>query len=241
MENSRHIRVLTIRFNESISAREIPLFRGAVINSMHGTANLLFHNHIGDSKLRYDYPKIQYKRLGGQASVVCVEDGADTIGQFLSEAGGKLKLGEREMRCEIHNIKPARILVQTWEHMFEYHLARWLPLNSKNYQEYKTLESLSERISFLEDKLKGNLLSMLKGLRIHLDDELKVVFTQISEPYLVRNKGVKLMAFNVDFKSNLSIPNNLGIGKNASIGFGTIMQMQKEKEEPSDNNEDRDN
>lgn len=240
MENSRHIRVLTIRFDEDISAREIPLFRGAVINSMHGNANLLFHNHIGDSKLRYGYPKVQYKRLGGKASIVCVEEGADIIGQFLSEAGGKLMLGEREIRCEINNIKPSRILVQTWEHMFEYNLVRWLPLNSKNYQEYKTIESLSGRISFLEDKLKGNLLSMLKGFKIHLEDELKVVFTQISEPYLVHNKGVRLMAFNVDFKTNLSIPNNLGIGKNASIGFGIVTQIRKEKEKQTDNTESKD-
>jgi hypothetical protein len=37
-----------------------------------------------------------------------------------------------------------------------------------------------------------------------------------------------MMAFNADFISNLSIPNNLGIGKNASIGCGVVHQVKKE-------------
>ena len=35
-----------------------------------------------------------------------------------------------------------------------------------------------------------------------------------------------MMAFNADFTCNLSIPNNVGIGKNASIGFGVVRQRQ---------------
>ena len=90
-----------------------------------------------------------------------------------------------------------------------------------------------EKIAFLENILKGNLLSMLKGLDIHLEKELILKITKLSEPYLQYNKGVKMMAFNADFKCNLSIPNNLGIGKNASIGNGTVHQLQEGK----DNNE----
>jgi hypothetical protein len=48
------------------------------------------------------------------------------------------------------------------------------------------------------------------------------------------------MAFNVDFKTNLSIPNNLGIGKNASIGFGIVTQIRREKEKQTDNTESKD-
>lgn len=224
MKKSRYVRVLTIRLVDDISPREVTLFRGAVLNHMGNKADLLFHNHTGDNTFRYSYPFIQYKCLGGKASIVCVEKGIDIIGLFLSEANGKLVIGEREIECEIKNVKPTRVLVQTWDTLFNYHLVRWLPLNSKNYQKYKTIEGVTERISFLESILKANLLAILKGLDIRLDTELKVTFTQLSEPYLVRFKTTKLMAFNVDFKSNLSIPNNIGVGKNASIGYGVIMQ-----------------
>ena len=38
------------------------------------------------------------------------------------------------------------------------------------------------------------------------------------------------MAFNADFKCNLSIPNNIGVGKNASIGCGIVHQLRKDKD-----------
>ncbi len=234
---NKFLRTLTVVTEADIKQREVPLFRGAVINSLGESVNLLFHNHIGDTKFRYSYPLIQYKRLGGKASIVCIEEGVDIIGQFLLSCGGKLKIGEREITCDTKRIQPVRLLVQIWEQPFNYHISRWLPFNSKNYQLYQKIEGVVEKVSFLENIMKGNLLSMLKGLDIHLEKELHVKLTQISEPYIIINKGVKLMAFNAEFNSNLSIPNNLGIGKNASLGYGTIYQVRKEnKQSENDNN-----
>jgi len=226
----KYIRALTIITDAEIHQNEVPLFRGAVINSLGEHPNLYFHNHLDDDKFRYAYPLIQYKRLGGKAAIVCVEEGVDIIGQFLTEVNGTLNIGERQITCHTDKIQPARILVQTWEEMFNYHISRWLPLNSQNYQRYKDIEGVVERVSFLENILKANLLSMLKGLNIHLEKELILKITEIGDSYLIHNKGIKMMAFNADFKCNLSIPNNLGIGKNASIGCGIVHQLQKNKD-----------
>jgi hypothetical protein len=225
---AKYIRTLTVYTNLEIQQKEVPLFRGAVLNVLGDKANLLFHNHVGDTQYRYSYPLIQYKRLGGKAAIVCVEDGVDLIGQYLTETNGILRIGEREAVCDMSSIKPARLLVQTWENTFKYHISRWLPLNSKNYQAYKNVEGLVERISMLENILKGNLLSMLKGLDIYLEQELAVKINQLSEPYLIYNKGIGMTAFNVDFCSNLTIPNNVGIGKNASVGCGIVHLEQRE-------------
>ena len=165
----KYIRTLTILTDGEIHHNEIPLFRGAVISSLGEKANLFFHNHMEDDKFRYSYPLIQYKRLGGKAAIVCVEDGVDLIGQYLTEASGMLNIGNRQVKCDTQRVQPARILVQTWESTFSYHISRWLPLNSKNYRLYQTLEGVVERVSFLENILKANLLSMLKGLDIHLE------------------------------------------------------------------------
>ena len=226
----KYIRTLTIITDAEIHQNEIPLFRGAVIHSLGDHPNVYFHNHLDDDKFRYAYPLIQYKRLGGKAAIVCVEDGVDIIGQFLTEVDGTLTIGDRQITCNTGKIQPARILVQTWEEMFSYHISRWLPLNSQNYQRYKDIEGVVEKVSFLENILKANLLSMLKGLDIHLEKELILKITEISNSYLIYNKGVKMMAFNADFKCNLSIPNNIGIGKNASIGCGIVHQLRKDKD-----------
>ena len=226
----KYIRTLTVVTDAEIRQSEVSLFRGAVIHSLGEHPNVYFHNHLDDDKFRYAYPLIQYKRLEGKAAIVCVEDGVDIIGQFLTEVDGMLTIGDRQVTCNTGRIQPARILVQTWEEMFSYHISRWLPLNSQNYQRYKGIEGVVEKVSFLENILKANLLSMLKGLDIHLEKELILKITEISDSYLIYNKGVKMMAFNADFKCNLSIPNNIGIGKNASIGCGRVHQLRKGKD-----------
>lgn len=224
---SKYIRTLTITYDLPISQREIPLFRGAVLKSLGDKANLLYHNHTGKDTFRYGYPKIQYKRLNGKAAIVCVEEGVDLIGQLLSVMPNKLLLGEREQELAVAKVVPARLMVQTWETLFKYHINNWLPLNTKNYLLYKSTTSLAERIQLLERILKGNLLSMLKGLDIHVEQEVKLSISHLSEPHILYNKGVALMAFNADFITNLSIPNNLGVGKNASIGNGVVYQKKK--------------
>ena len=227
----KYIRTLTVLTDAEIRQNEIPLFRGAVIHSLGEHPNVYFHNHLDDEKFRYAYPLIQYKRLGGKAAIVCVEEGADVIGQFLSELNGMLRIGEREITCDISRVAPVKVLMQTWKTTFNYHINRWLPLNSKNYQIYKMADNDREKRKLLENILKANLLSMLKGLGIHLEDELLLMITQLSEHYIIYNKGIALMAFNADFCCNISIPNNVGIGKNASIGCGTIHRVRLQNKE----------
>lgn len=234
MENGKKIRILTIRFNNEISAGEISLFRGAVNAAMGGEANILFHNHRDDS-FRYSYPLIQYKRIGKQAAIICISSGTDVIGQFLAADSEVMMLGDREIRLEIDSIVPRQIMVQTWNSKFTYNLKRWLPLNSENYRTYQCLDSLTEKIELLEKILTGNLLSLAKGLEIKVTEQIFVKIKKIEEPYLLRNKNVKLMAFDLEFVTNMSIPNFVGLGKNASIGFGTVTQKTEKHRKEIDN------
>ena len=217
-----YIRTLTVIYDNDIKNGEVPLFRGAVLNSIGESVDLLYHNHTGENTFRYSYPLIQYKRLHGKAAVVCVDNGVDVIGQFLTCMPEELKIGTRVIKPKVERVIPSRNLVQIWDSVFKYRISRWIPLNGENYQKYKETEGMAERLLLLESILKGNLLSFLKGLDIYMEKELTVKITSMDEPYLISNKGVKLMAFNACFVTNLSMPDNIGIGKNASIGYGVI-------------------
>lgn len=232
---AKYIRTLTVLTDTEIQQKEVPLFRGAVLNCLGEKASILFHNHMEENKFRYSYPLIQYKRIHGKAAIVCIEEGADVIGQFFFKYASSFNIGERQVSCHVEKVIPSKILVQTWQQSFNYHVNCWLPLNSANYQTYISTESVVERMVLLEKILKGNLLAMLKGINIHLEDLLEASITNISEPYAIENKGVRLMAFNLDFSSNLSIPNNIGIGKNASLGYGTVHQVKTENESQKQN------
>ena len=225
----KEIRTLTVFYDTEINSKEIPLFRGAVLKSLGDKANVLYHNHTGESSFRYSYPLIQYKRLGGKAAIVCIEEGADVIGQFLSEGMSSFILGERIVECAIMKVVPAKITVQLWKTSFSYRVKRWLPLNERNYHLYQLTDNDEGKKVILQKVLKGNLLSMLKGLHIFVEEKVTAKIVSINRSYIIYNKGIALMSFDITFESNLSIPNNIGIGKNASIGYGVVHQEKTDK------------
>lgn len=218
------VRLLIIQFNNTIERKEIPLFRGAVIESVKDSNNVLFHNHIGEG-FRYSYPLIQYKRIHQKAAIVCINEGTDSIGEFFSSCNFQFKLGEKYVEMIIDSVKAYQVQVQCWDTSFSYYLRNWLPLNSDNYEQYKKLDGLVEQTTFLEKILIGNILSFLKGVGIFIGEELKCKIISLSEPRLINNKGVRFMSFDLEFKSNISLPDFIGIGKNVSIGSGIVKRI----------------
>ncbi len=223
---AKYIRTLTIYYDTDISYKEIPLFRGAVLKSLGDKANVLYHNHTGEDTFRYSYPLIQYKRLNGKATVVCIEEGIELVGQLLSDFYSMINLGQRETECKVMQVLSSKDLIQLSNTSKEYHLHQWLPLNAKNYKQYQNTDDLIEKIKIIERVLIGNILSFLKGVDIHLEDQLFVHITDILSQKVITYKEVKLMAFDVKFKANISLPSYIGIGKNASIGNGILTEIK---------------
>ena len=222
---SKYIRTLTITYDLPISQREIPLFRGAVLKSLGEKANLLCHNHTGADTFRYAYPLIQYKRLNGKAAIVCVEKGVELVGQPLSELSGTIMIGKREANCLIEQIQTKDVPVHITDQPIYYQLHHWLPLNSKNYEQYQHTDDLIERIKILERVLIGNILSFLKGMDIHIENQLDVHITDILDQKANTYKKMRLMAFDIKFKINISLPPHIGIGKNTSVGNGVLKKI----------------
>ena len=221
------IRTLTIRFGNEIQQFEVPLLRGCILKAVGDEADVLFHNHQGNN-FRYSFPLVQYKRVGKKACIVCIQEGADVIGQFFSSSKFNFQLGERYLEMQIETLMPRKTTVQVWDSTFHYNLRRWLPLNSENYAAYMKAESLSEKVVLLEHILVGNILSMAKGLGINFDKTVTCSITRVSEPRCTKVKETRLMMFDVKFKSNVSLPDLIGIGKHASIGFGIVTKDIKQ-------------
>lgn len=221
--------ILTIKFNNEIKPYEVNLFRGAIINSLDEKL-LLFHDHDGE-KLRYGYPLIQYKRVGGRAAIICLNQGTEEIGELFNSGNFNLHLGNRQMEAQISDIMPSRYNIQIWDKMFKYRIRRWIPFNSENYKKYQALEGLADRMAFLEKILTGNILSFAKGLGIWFEGKVECKITQLSDSYIVEAKGIKMASFNAEFISNVSIPSYVGLGKHVSIGFGIVTHYHKEENE----------
>ena len=106
-----------------------------------------------------------------------------------------------------------------------------MPLNSQNYAKYMEFEDLVEKIVFLEGILTGNILSIAKGLGVNLMEQISVRLTHLDDPYIITVKSVKMMTFNADFVTNVSLPQFIGLGKDASIGFGTLFRADRKDNE----------
>lgn len=217
----RKIKILNVRFNNELRNDEVGLFRGAVLAKLQEASSVLFHNHLG-TNFRYSYPLIQYKRQGGKASIVCLEEGTEAIGELFASGDFCFRIGSRTVRMEIASITARQVLVQLWDTLFVYRLNRWLPLNEENYRVYQTLEGLADRYVFLEKKLIGNILSFAKGMDIYFENRVVCKIVEVEEPYWISYKGVRMMAFNLCFKSNISLPEGIGLGKGVSLGNGIL-------------------
>lgn len=218
-----------VKFKNEIKFSELPLFRGAVLNGVGRDGSILYHNHKDDNTLRYAYPFIQYKRIHKKAAVFCISEGVEVIGQILAAQKADVRLGDRVVSLEIETVTPQRSMVQTWDTDFTYHLRNWLPLSSKNYQEYRQIDEMSERQAFLENILIGNLLSFAKGVGIEVKKQITCHLISVSEPRRTLVKGVKVMSFDAEFKTNMSLPNYIGIGRHVSIGYGVVVKKYKDR------------
>lgn len=224
------IRTFVVKFKNEISFNEIPLFRGAVLNALGSDVDLLYHNHSGENTFRYSYPLIQYKRIHKKAVIFCVADGVNAIGKFLASQNFSLILGERPISLVIESVSPKRDLIQTWDTEFKYNITNWIPLNSDNYRAYMELEGITEKTQFLERMLVGNLLSFAKGVGIEIKNEIKCKLLSVDTQRSSVVKGVKMITFNAEFKTNLSLPDYIGLGKHVSIGYGTVVKKYNKEQ-----------
>lgn len=223
------IHTLLILFENELSQREIPAFRGAVAASVPRDL-VLFHNHEGDT-LRYRYPLIQYKRIGGKAALLCIGDGTEAISAFFQQQPLRLRIGQREEQFTVAKIQADQWLLQTWQSEFEYTLRKWLPFNQENYAAYQSAAGLAEQVQLLEKILTGNMLSLCTGLDVHIETNITCHITSILDQHIYSYKGVKMQGFDIAFRTNLLLADYIGLGKGVSHSFGIVHRNKERKQE----------
>ncbi|MBR6806564.1 MAG: hypothetical protein IKM47_08695 [Bacteroidaceae bacterium] len=222
---NNRVQTFIIHYSNEIQFRQLPRLRSGVLKAMNYDASVLFHNHKSEKELRYAYPLIQYKRIRGKAAIVCMNEGVNVIGEFLSRGSMAIELDGRDTMLKIENAIPRITTIQAWDDaVFRYNIRRWLPLNSENYVKYCSMESDEERIAFIEKLLTANILSFFKGAGVNLERNIQCSILKLSEPRLLHFKNTKLMAFDALFSSNVTLPDYIGIGRHVSVGFGTVVR-----------------
>lgn len=227
MKTSKNIRLLTVSFDFELDYNDIHRFRSAVIETTR-RKNDLFHNHSPNGSI-YRYPLIQYKRLNKKAALLCIEEGIEGLQDFFVATDWKLDIGDKRQPVKVENLRVRQHRIGVWEKSFRYNISRWLPLNQENYRKYHQLEDFGQKITLLEKILLANILSFLQGINLYVEEKIEVKITEILAQRIERYKNQDMQAFNLNFETNVSLPNYIGLGKGSSSGFGVVKEIKSYK------------
>lgn len=235
---------LNLKLNPPVSFTPAQL-RGAIASSWPEQG--LLHQHedavqqepgLGSesNKVVYICPRIRYGLKNNSTALITgIEDGVpilEELARRLDQA--QLCLGQMKTKIE------AASLIKT-ESNFGFpndthdknhlclsysFLTPWLALNEENYERYKAAGP-KEQKDLLRRILIGNILSMSKGLRYVVTQEIKVSKLDVYPVRTpVRLKGVGMTGFKGTFSVNFELPDYIGLGKSVSRGFGTIKRVR---------------
>lgn len=224
----KKIRTLLVKFEQELHPWEVPAFRGAVIEKV-GREHILFNHHIDDNQYFFHYPLVQYKSIAKQPAILCLGGGVDEIHKLFNKSTWEINLKGERIDLVIEKLDLGNLTLNVWERSYSYQIGNWFALSEDNYARFKTTSTDIERLEMLEKILTGNILSFAKGLEWRVEKEIKLRIGRIVKTKNLKYKNAHLLAFNVDFSTNVSLPNYIGLGKGASHGYGMIRQIRENR------------
>lgn len=183
----------------------------------------LFHNHHETGETIYRYSRIQYRFINNRPTILAFNEGVEIIKQYYDKFN-TIKIGSYEYPImEKQIIFEEQELKTVDDYVYYKFFTPWFALNQENYEKYKYLTTLKEKDKLLESILTTNMLRMCKELGYQVDKtlELQIFFKQNSSSI----KDIKMITFTGDFKTNILMPDYIGLGKAISRGFGTIVKV----------------
>lgn len=182
--------------------------------------NPILHHHLLDGSSNYSLPPVRYLVVDYLPLLVGLQQGRETV---LTVAGmiDWLIVGRQQYAvtghdfiedCTSFGLNPELQSYQT--------VSPWLALNQKNALKFNKLNGDGERRQFLEKILTGNILSLAKGLGLHVCE--RIVVKILSFSWQKVHTPQPLLGFQISFVSNVVLPEFLGLGKMVSKGFGLM-------------------
>jgi hypothetical protein len=188
--------------------------------------------HMDDAdRFLHRYPVLQCKQLKTELIVTGISQGAGCLCQLTTDA---TMLGNGESACRITSrdpvirSEPCGITDSFIPYEF---LTPWIALNQQNAKKFYDLNGKPERDAFLQKLLTAQLLTLAKsldcGITAPISCEAKVRFRRD------RIGNENLMVFLGKFRTNLRIPDYLGLGRSVSQGYGTIKRIMEDSGDAS--------
>lgn len=234
----KKIRYCRIQLEDELKPYEINALRGAVADAVSkaiGRDNkegIMFHNHVPEKKYRQGYPLIQYKRVKNQPTIIFLEDAVDVAHHFFANAPTNLLINNHLISTKIAELVLKQPILQVWDNYFTYKIYDYGAIREKNKIEFDKLDNLKDKITFLERMLVSHIVAFALniGWAINEQKKVEVSIVDILKQRQIPYKDINWDAFDLVFKTNVSLPNFIGLGNHVSIGWGTIKSFQGDTE-----------
>lgn len=225
MNTTTELRVLSVQFDTELEPWQLEHFRGAIAQKV-GLEHEWFHNHDNNAEKQpsyhYRYPLIQYKLHQKRPMLLCLNQGVEEAHHFFSKPDWSLKIGEEVHQMRIHKLQLHNFEMQVLKGPALYRIHNWMALNSENHKAYHNTKGIAKRMQLLERILTTHILRFAEGINWRIEEQIEITITDMMETKRISYKGWKKDCFNLDFECNLFLPDFIGIGQGASLGFGVL-------------------
>lgn len=199
-------------------------------NSIKLTAfdrNVFFNEDPKTHKGRNCYPLVLFHHLDNSFFLTGINEGAQMLEKMFQGCNTPVQLDSRTlMRFSLLGEEQSEI--KSSENKQSYLIRHWIPFKQTEYNEkIEKGNDIKTKTSNLEERIQ---LQIIKDLAYHLKLQLDTPEIRITDidtltGNRVRYEGHDYFGFSPVFRTNLLLPNYIGLGHGKAFGFGIIKKV----------------
>ncbi len=176
-----------------------------------------------DEHVLHRYPAVQVKQIGAGLHVLGICQGARFLQELtmsrttILDGNNRSAIVDRDMV-----IRQEEFGIDGTMHEYEF-LTPWLALNQQYARKFYDLNGKPARDAFMDRLLLTHLTTLAKSLDVHLTAPVTCAAHVRFKRERIDRENV--IVFLGKFRTNLRIPDHLGLGQSVSQGFGTVRQI----------------
>ena len=233
------LKLLRLHFDTPIEAQELPEFRDVITDYLGFTGMYIFQGdwHTAGELIDFErkisppvelaYPLLQWRlhRQGNgyTPSLICMSDRIEKVEESLvHNQDSQVIVNGRPYPVWCRTPEYETLRIATDKRSYTYELKRYLPVEGQNLVAFNRIQDQQERRRIVDIMLLNHLMLFAQSVSADLKQELRVDNLFIQPQEVERIGAQSFAAFHLQFQSNLKLPDKVGLGCKAGLGYGVV-------------------